>query len=258
MFPWFDGPSGAGGVTEVVSPEGWFVRNCWFLLLTRQVAIEVCGWSLPDCPRWSDMFVFSPAGSWVTQQSQFWLVSSSPNKVGQLSVLSCPQSYDISSVIYHTPALGGWLLTPPLLSEFGFLPYACSLRLVQSSMLPLLTAMSYVTVYGIQFCLWGVQSSYELHWIMFPGGHVLCGGSPVGIADAHQQSWVQASGVYIGCLQVMGPVHCRIQFSLILNLLLFARKVKKKGGGGRNGQRLFPKQMCPSGCAIQCQVFSSC
>jgi hypothetical protein len=55
-------------------------------------------------------------------------------------------------------------------------------------------------------------------------------------ADAHWD-WVQACGAY------RGPGRCRVQFYLALNLLLFARKLKKK-----KRERLFPRQACPSGC----------
>jgi hypothetical protein len=41
-------------------------------------------------------------------------------------------------------------------------------------------------------------------------------------------------GVYLGWLWVFGPVHCRVQFSLICSLLLFARKEEKKGEVARD------------------------
>jgi hypothetical protein len=43
VFPFSDGSYDAGGISEVVSPESWFLSNHWSLLSTRQVAIEVCG-----------------------------------------------------------------------------------------------------------------------------------------------------------------------------------------------------------------------
>jgi hypothetical protein len=94
------------------------VSHHWSLLPTGQVAIELCDCSLPDFPRWSNMFLFSPDGSGVTPQLHWlWQVSTSPKKVRQLSVVPHSQSYEISSAICPSPTLGGWLLTPPLLSE---------------------------------------------------------------------------------------------------------------------------------------------
>jgi hypothetical protein len=77
--------------------------------------------------------------------------------------------------------------------------------------------------------------------------------SPVRTADSHSWSWVQPSRdkcqglfpremctrvvmvpcwpqvceVYVGYLHDMGPVQCRVQFSLICSLMLFSRKEKK-------------------------------
>jgi hypothetical protein len=47
---------------SVVWPEGWLVSNSWSLLPTKQVAIRVCDCSLPGCPSWSVMLLFSPGG----------------------------------------------------------------------------------------------------------------------------------------------------------------------------------------------------
>jgi hypothetical protein len=63
VFPWSVGLSGAGKISEVVSSEGWFVSSHWSLVPTGQVAIKLCGSSLPDSPRWSDMCLFTPGGN---------------------------------------------------------------------------------------------------------------------------------------------------------------------------------------------------
>jgi hypothetical protein len=115
-FLWSEGLPGAGGISEVVSPEGWFVTRRWSLLPTRQVANEVCGCLLPDCPRWSDTLLLLSASSWVAPQPRFWQVRSSPNQVGEFSVVHHPQSYETSSVIHHAPTLESWLVTPLYLS----------------------------------------------------------------------------------------------------------------------------------------------
>jgi hypothetical protein len=83
VFLWCDGLSGAGGISEVV-PIG-----SWSLLATGQVAIELYDLSLfsslPDIPRWSNMFLISPGSSWVAPLTLWlWQVSHSPNKLGSL------------------------------------------------------------------------------------------------------------------------------------------------------------------------------
>jgi hypothetical protein len=97
VLPWCDRLSNADGISEVVQPEGCFVSSCWSLLPTGQVSIELYARSLfslvPDSPRWSDMFLISPGSSCVTPLPLWlWQVSSSPNKVEQISVLLHPQS----------------------------------------------------------------------------------------------------------------------------------------------------------------------
>jgi hypothetical protein len=68
VFPWYDGPSGAGRISEVL-PGGWFVSSHWSLLPIGQVAIELydCSLfsSLTDFLPWPEMFLFSPSGSCV-------------------------------------------------------------------------------------------------------------------------------------------------------------------------------------------------
>jgi hypothetical protein len=103
------------------------------------------------------MLLFSPHSCCVALQLQLYLVSSSPNKVGQFSFECCPLSHEISSRIHHLPLfvrlacclnpalslcaspdlcwvlavpLGGWLVTPVLLSDFAAFTCICSLRVL--------------------------------------------------------------------------------------------------------------------------------
>jgi hypothetical protein len=91
-FPWCDGPSGVGGISKMVLPGWWFVSNCWSLLPTGQVAIELYGHSLfsslPDSPRClssSQGNCVAPPPLWL------WQISASINKVEQFRVVRHPQ-----------------------------------------------------------------------------------------------------------------------------------------------------------------------
>jgi hypothetical protein len=151
------------------------VSSIWFLLYTGQVAIGSCDSSLPVCVRWSDL-LFLSGGGWVVLQLQLWLISYSSSKVRQFSFLHHPQSYEIISAICHTPSLGGWLVSPTLLSVFiphsnptcWVLHWESLFSEVGSEFHPTLTVSGrlQLTVYVFQFCSGGVQLFYKLHWII--------------------------------------------------------------------------------------------
>jgi hypothetical protein len=210
VFPWSDGPTGAGRISAVVSPEAWFVTSHWSLLPIMQVTIEVCGCSLPDCPRWSDMLLFLPGSSWL----QLWLVSSFPNKVGQLSVVPCPQYHEISSVICHALALECWLLVPPLLSVFRFsschlsqslVPHLPLLSVFDSSFCPipvdsnelcsLSMVFSFVHLLGLQ----GHTSRDGCRPVERNGEWLFSRQMFVGAVPVPVLLQVQASGIYVNC-----------------------------------------------------------
>jgi hypothetical protein len=75
------------------------------------------------CARWSDL-LFSPGGSCIALPLQLRLVSSFPRRVGQLSLVLnaalCPTKPALGSTT--CPALGGWLVTPLLLSALVLHP----------------------------------------------------------------------------------------------------------------------------------------
>jgi hypothetical protein len=66
VFPWCGRPVWSRWISGVLSPGGCFVSSCWSLLPTGKVATKRNDHSLPDSPRWSDMFLFSLVGSGVT------------------------------------------------------------------------------------------------------------------------------------------------------------------------------------------------
>jgi hypothetical protein len=101
------------GFTRWLACEQYLVSS-----VHGQVSIRTCDRSVPVCARWSDLLWFLPGVSWVALQLQLWLVSSSPSEMGQFRVVNCSQSHEVSSVICHIPAMGVWLVAPPLLSAF--------------------------------------------------------------------------------------------------------------------------------------------
>jgi hypothetical protein len=156
--------------------------------------------------------LLSLVSSCLALQLQLCLVSFSPSKVGQFSFECCPLSHEISSGIQHlphfgrlacypTPAvshcaspdlpwvlaapLGGWHVTPLLLSTFAALPtfFHWKLALRVWVLAPLLfpgqvqrstpTSAFHVrvqfTVSVFQFCWGGIQSAQGLWWILFLG-----------------------------------------------------------------------------------------
>jgi hypothetical protein len=143
---------------EMVAPGDWLVNSIWFLLSTGQVAVGIWGNSLPVHSRWLDLMLFLPGSSCVALQLQFCLVSSSPRKVEQFSFECSPQSHENSSRVPHGPALGGWLVVPPLLSAFvtfpafvhwelGSLPHLHFLGQVPGSTPPLLSVLDYNSLF---------------------------------------------------------------------------------------------------------------
>jgi hypothetical protein len=95
-------------------------------LSTRQVAVGTCGIPLPICTKWSDLLLFLPGCSCIALLLQFCLVSSSLSKVEQFNFEYHLQSQETTLAICHASALGGWLVTPHLLSAFVPHPaFAC-------------------------------------------------------------------------------------------------------------------------------------
>jgi hypothetical protein len=232
--------------------------------------------------RWSDMFLFSPHGSWVTPQQQLWLVNSSHNKVRQFSVLSHPQFQEKSSEIHHVPALGGWLLWLPLLSEFGSLPLSPQ-RSGQHSTPPLLTAVNYV------HCLWHsvffrgsecnmainyaglcsqedrlclVLTSWDCRFTLMEWGAGWQGEMVGRFSQGRCMlglclSWSHTRSRLAGCIQTVLRlwVHYVTESSSVWFTVFYFLQGKKTMGGGRNSQRLFPRQMCPMGYTFPCWDF---
>jgi hypothetical protein len=76
---------------------------------------------------------FSPGNSWIVLQPQLWLISSSPNKVGQFSFVNHPQLYKLRSAICQAPL---WASQSTLTLSICSLPQPHSPRLVQCSTPP--------------------------------------------------------------------------------------------------------------------------
>jgi hypothetical protein len=105
----------------------------------------------------------------VALQLQFWLVSSSPGKLGRFSFEYSAQSHETGM-----PALGGWLVAPPPLPVFVTFPTfvhlglgSCPTPVLQGRIsVPLTPAVSVrlqFTVHAFQFCWGGVQSPQGQH-----------------------------------------------------------------------------------------------
>jgi hypothetical protein len=165
---------------------------------TGQVATELSDCLLPDSPRLLYKFLFSPGSRWVSLKL-LWLclVSSSTNKIGQLSVVPYPQSWEFKAhqsamtPLREVPLLIAshlWvgILTLPSLSEVGsaFPPVPARLR-------------------WIMFCQWhlfffrwcGGALIYPwdaLDYVPWRAGSVCC--LPAEVAESHRWCWVQAGG----------------------------------------------------------------
>jgi hypothetical protein len=122
VFPWSDGPSCAGGISEVVSPEGWLVCTHWSLLPKDSLQLRSVVTHYQIAPHGQICFCFLQA----VAESLHRCNSGWSAFIGQLSVVPYPQSYKISSnllcpssgsLVYHpAPTLSVLLLFLPLLS----------------------------------------------------------------------------------------------------------------------------------------------
>jgi hypothetical protein len=139
--------------------------------------------------------LFSPGGSCVAPQLQLWLISSYTSKMRQFSFEYCPQSCDTSSVIHHGLTLGGWLVTPPLLSAFVTFPVfihwefdslPTSILWGGFSILPYSHCQYWLQfgLYAFQFCWWGFNLPWSCTGLSFwvVGRTIACGVycSPIG------------------------------------------------------------------------------
>jgi hypothetical protein len=184
----------------------------------------------------------------------YWLVSSSPRKVRHFSFVHHPQSQEISSVICHTPTLGGWVVAPPPLSvlvpcrafpcwEYSSSPHSCSQSLVQCSTPSPLSLVDYNSIFIFSVLFRGGFSlfrSCDKLCSQGVGGGVSCGGwlLSVGSADQQRKLWnlpvgrndmllfsKQTLGLgsaqcgIVGFPQVSVPVCHKVQFCLMLHLL---------------------------------------
>jgi hypothetical protein len=122
-----------------VSSEGWVLSSHWSLLPTRQVVMEVCGFSLPDWPKWSYMFLFCQvaaesstattlAGQLFPQQGRVIQYCALPMVPREILRSATPQLWQFDC----------------LHSVLGSSPQAFFLRLVQCSAPTLLRAVTYV------------------------------------------------------------------------------------------------------------------
>jgi hypothetical protein len=112
VFPWSVGVSGTVRISDVIPPGSWFVSSDWSLLPTGQVVIELfdCLFysSLPDSPRWSNMFLLSPGSSCVVPLLlRLWEFSPSPYK---LNIVPCIHSYELFSVFHPVSSRQRWLI----------------------------------------------------------------------------------------------------------------------------------------------------
>jgi hypothetical protein len=174
VFPWCGGPSGVSRISEVLLPGDWFVSSHWSLLPIGQIATELYVHSLPDLPKWSDMFLFLLGCIWVTLQPLWlWQVSLLPNMIRQLSVVPHPQSHEIISVLC------------PAHPQVGFLPHPLLSDSVLCLTGPWQAEVNYV------LCLWctvlfrgcAICPPALLNYVVpWRAGDLWC--SPVGIADS--------------------------------------------------------------------------
>jgi hypothetical protein len=118
-FPWSGETSGTCGISKVVSPDGCLVSIRWFFLPTRRLKLRSVFAHHLIVQYGQICFCFCQVAAMLFPQPQHLLVISSPNKVGQFSVVPHAQFYKMSSAICYAPDLGGWLLLAPLLSEFS-------------------------------------------------------------------------------------------------------------------------------------------
>jgi hypothetical protein len=145
------------------------VSRIWFLLPRWQVAVGICGRSLPVCARWSNLLLFSPGSSCIALPLQLWLVSSSPSKVVQLSFEYSLQSKNSNTVIHHALHFGQVACHPIPLSAFVPHPIygrlACHLTPVLGASLlllwlrvwlscPTLTLQSWFSTIPYPHCQW--------------------------------------------------------------------------------------------------------
>jgi hypothetical protein len=203
---WSYGPSITSRSSEVVSPSDWLVNSIWFFcsLGRLQLGPEITHCQCVCKVVWS-VIVFTRQ-QLRCPTAAFSLVSSSPSKVQQFSFEYCPQSQETSSGVYYGHALGGWLATPPLFSDFvtcptlvdsKFGPYSIPILWGRYSIPPppSLTVLDCNSLFMLFSFIqgWGSSVCPGVALDMFPGvgKEVMYGAccSPVGSAGLCRQLW---------------------------------------------------------------------